>query len=208
MYPRKPLPYAEQLARLQRYLRRSRTELRHRYDEFFEATKRSEDCPLEVRIRQRAIDSAQDTVKLLEVCVEEVRRHEAIFYSPFKPGDRIDVEKISGGAVEVFGPYLIIDVLPDKKSRYSYECIALTKVGAMFKRGGHARISARPSWNIRASNAPLDAEGKREAEFFRKCAETSHILALRTGDIRLFEAQKNAFGGTYYRRKEWLEPPN
>jgi hypothetical protein len=208
MYPRKPLPYAEQLARLQRYLRRSRTELRHRYDEFFEATKGSRDCPLEVRIRQGAIDSVQETVKLLEVCVEEVRRHEAIFYSTFKPGDRIVVEQISEGAVEVLGPYLIIDVLPDKKTRYSYECVALTKDGAMFKKGGHARISPRASWNIRASNAPLNAEGKWEAEFFRKCAETSHILALRTGDVRLFEAQKNAFGGTSYRRKDWLEPPN
>jgi hypothetical protein len=207
MYPRKPLPYAEQLARLQRYLRRSRTELRHRYDEFFEATKGRRDCPLEVRIRQRAIDSVQDTVKLLEVCVEEVRRHEAIFYSPFKPGDRIVVDRISEGAVKVFGPYLIIDVLPDKKTRYSYECVALTKDGAMFKKGGHTRISARASWNIRASNAPLNAEGKWEAEYFRKCAETSHLLALRTGDVRLFEAQKNVFGGAYYRRKDLLDPP-
>jgi len=207
MYPRKPLPYAEQLARLNRYLRRSRTELRHRYDEFFEATTGRRDCPLEVRIRQRAIDSLQDTVKLLEVCVEEVRRQEAIFYAPFKPGDRIIVERRIEGTDQASGPYLIVDVLPDKKGRYAYECVALTKEGAMFKRGGNTRIWPWASSNIRASDALLNEQGKWESEYFRRCAETSHLLAMRKGEIGLFEAQKNALGSNYYRRKDTLESP-
>ena len=39
MCPRKPLPHADQIARMKRYLRRLRTELHHRYDEFLEATR-------------------------------------------------------------------------------------------------------------------------------------------------------------------------
>ena len=49
MYPRKPLPYADQIDHMKRYLRRLRTELRHRYDEFFEATKGRRECALEVQ---------------------------------------------------------------------------------------------------------------------------------------------------------------
>ena len=80
MYPRKPLPYGEQLARLKTYFRRARTDLRRKYDEFFESTKGRRDCPLEVEIKHRAIEHAMNTVKLLEVCVQEVERHEAMFY--------------------------------------------------------------------------------------------------------------------------------
>jgi hypothetical protein len=206
MYPRKPLPHTEQLARLKKYLRRSRTELRHRYEELFEATKSRRDCPLEVSIRRRAVDSLHDTVKLLEVCVEELRRQEAIFYAPFKPGDRIFVDRQIEGADKTYGPYLIINVLPDKKTCYAYECVAVTKEGAMFKRGGDARVWPLPDSKIRASDAPLNAEGKWEAEYFRRCADTSHLLSFKTGDLTLFEAQKDAFGGIYYRRKDRLEP--
>src|SRR6185295_4189537 len=34
MYPSKPLPHAEQIDRMKRYLRRLHSELRYRYDEF------------------------------------------------------------------------------------------------------------------------------------------------------------------------------
>ena len=57
MYPRKPLPHGEQIARLKTYLRRARTDLRRKYDEFFEATKGRRDCPLEVQIKHRAIEA-------------------------------------------------------------------------------------------------------------------------------------------------------
>jgi hypothetical protein len=205
MYPRKPLPYTEQLARLKRYLRRSRTALRRRYDEFFEATKGRRDCPLEVRIRQRAIEHAQDTVKLLEACVEEVLRQEAIFYAPYKPGDRIVVGRNVGDGDEASGPYLIVDVLPDKKTRYAYECVALTKDGAMYKRGGDRRIRPDVLSKIRASDALQNAEGRWEAEYFRRCAETSHLLAIKSGDIALFEARKGLVGLISYRRKDRLD---
>ncbi|SFM27275.1 hypothetical protein [Variovorax sp. OV329] len=204
MYPRKPLPHREQLARLKTYLGRARTELRRKYDEFFSATKGRRDCPLEVQIRNRAIDNALITVKLLEACVQEVQRQEAMFYAPFKPGDRIEVERHEGGAFEA---YLVVDVLPDKKTLYSYECVALTKNGAMYKRGGSARIWPRASSTIRASEAPLNAEGMWESEYFRRCAETSRILAMRRGDVSLFEARKTPLGVIQYRRKDFLDPP-
>lgn len=204
MYPRKPLSYGEQLARLKTYLGRARTDLRRKYDEFFSATKGRRDCPLEVQIRHRAVDHALSTVKLLEACVQEVQRQEAMFYAPFKPGDRIEVERHEGGAFEA---YLVVDVLPDKKTLYSYECVALTKNGAMYKRGGNARIWPGASSTIRASVAALNAEGKWESEYFRRCAETSRILSMRRGDVSLFEARKTSLGEIHYRRKDFLDPP-
>jgi hypothetical protein len=204
MYPRKPLPHGEQLARLKTYLRRARTDLRRKYDEFFESTKGRRDCPLEVEVKHRAIEHAMNTVKLLEVCVQEVERQEAMFYAPFKPGDRIDVERLEGGA---FDTYLVVDIRPDKKTKYVYECVALTKKGAMYKRGGSAWIRPRISSTIRASDAPLSPEGLRESEYFRRCAETSRLMSMHRGDLRLFETKKTLLGGSYYRRKDWLDPP-
>jgi len=204
MYPRKPLSYREQLARLNAYLGRARTDLRRKYDEFFGATKGRRDCPLEVQIRHRAVDHALSTVKLLEACVQEVQRQEAMFYAPFKPGDRIEVGRHEGGTFETF---LVVDVLPDKKTLYSYECVALTRSGAMYKRGGSVRIWPRASSTIRASEAPLNADGRWESEYFRRCAETSRIMSIHRGDMSLFEAKEALLGGVHYRRKDILDPP-
>jgi hypothetical protein len=204
MYPRKPLSYGEQLARLKTYLGRARTDLRRKYDHFFAATKGRRDCPFEVQFRHLEVDHALSTVKLLECCVQEVQRQEAMFYAPFKAGDRIEFQRHQGGA---FGAYLVIDVLPDKKTRYSYECVALTKSGSMFKRGGSARLWPRAGSTIRASEAPLNADGMWESQYFRRCAETSRVLSLHRGDLRLFEAQKTPLGGIYYRRRDLLDLP-
>ena len=160
MYPRKPLSHGEQLARLKTYLRRARTDLRHRYDEFFEVTGKRRDCPLEVRIRSQAIDQAQSTVKLLEACVEEIQRQEAMFYAPFKPGDRIEVARAAG---EAFNAYFVVDVLPDKRPRYRYECVALTKKGAMSKRGTRIGVWPKATSTIRTSEIPLNADGQWES---------------------------------------------
>lgn len=206
MYPRKPLAHAEQLARLKRYLRRSKTELKHRYDEFFEATRRRRDCPLEVRIRDRMIDYARDTVSLLEACFEELRRQEALFYAPFKPRDRIIVDRNIRGTEQSFGPYLIVDVSPDKRARFRYECVALTKAGAMYKRGGNTWVWPDASSTIRSSDASLSDEGRWEAEYLRRCSETSHKLAFVAGDISLFEAEESPLGWRRYKRKDRLEP--
>jgi len=206
MYPRKPLSHAEQLVRLKRYLVRSRTELRHRYDEFFEATKGRRDCPLEVRIRHRMIDHHRDVVSLLEACVEELQRQEAMFYASFKPGDCVTVERSCDGLSTKSGPYLIVDVLPDRRARYSYECVALTKSGAVYKRGGHLRVRPDSSLTIHSSDVPLSESGRWEAEYFRRCADTSHQLAYAIGDITLFEASDDLLGRRHYRRKDRLEP--
>lgn len=204
MYPRKPLSYGDKLARLKAYLRRARVDLQRKYDDFFAATKGRRDCPLEVQVRSRAIEHSQSTVKLLEVCIEEVQRQEAVFYAPFKPGDRISVERNGSGQSEA---YLVVDVLPDKKTRYTYECVALTKGGCMYKKGGNARMRPSPSTIIQASDALLNAEGAWESEYFRRCADTARVMAIEKGDIRLFEAHKTPFGGLHYRRKDMLDPP-
>jgi hypothetical protein len=203
MYPRKPLSHGEQKAHLKVYLRRARTDLRRKYDEFFKATKGRRDCPLEVQVRHRAVEHAQSIVRLLEACLEEVQRQEAMFYAPFKPGDRIDIERQGG---EGFGSFLVIDVLPDKTTRYCYECVALTKRGSMYKRGGNTRVWPKPSTTIRASEIPLNAEGAWESEYFQRCAETSRLMSMEKGDLRLFDVQKTALGLVHYRRKDMLDP--
>jgi hypothetical protein len=127
-----------------------------------------------------------------------------MFYAPFKPGDRIELQRHEGGACDA---YLVVDVLPDKKTQYSYECVALTKNGSMYQRGGITRVWPRASSTIRASEAPLNAEGMWESEYFRRCAETSRVMSMHTGDVRLFEAQKTPLGGVQYSRKDLLDPP-
>jgi hypothetical protein len=126
-----------------------------------------------------------------------------MFHAPFKPGDRIEIERQGG---EAFDSFLVIDVLPDKKTRYCYECVALTKHGSMYKRGGNTRVWPKASTTIRVSEALLNAEGAWEAEYFRRCAETSRVLSMEKGDVRLFEAQKTALGLVHYRRKDMLDP--
>lgn len=205
MYPRTPLPHAEQLARLKTYLRSARIDLRRRYDASFKATKGRRDCPLEVQIKHLAVDHAQNTVKLLEACVHELQRQEAMFYAPFKPGDRIEVEFQKEAIVRT---YLVVDIRPGKGKKYTYDCVALTKSGSMYKRRSNAWITPSASSTIRASGAPLNAEGKWESEYFRRCAETSRVMSMDRGDLRLFKAQNKPWWGVAdYKRWDFLDPP-
>jgi len=207
MYPRKPHPHTEQIGRLKRLLRRTRTEVEHRYKDLFESTKGRRDCPLEVAVRRRLLLASQDAVGLLEACVEELERQEAMFYAPFKPGDRIVVDRVQRGVAETFGPYLIVDVLPDKRTRYTYDCVALTKAGAMYKTRGTARFSPGGAMTIRLSEVTLNSAGQWEAEYYRRCAETARHLAFTAGDVTLFEGRESSFlGRPHYRRKDRLDP--
>jgi hypothetical protein len=129
MYPPKPLSHREQIERMNRYVRRLRTQLRYRYDEFFESTKGRRDCPFEVQLRGRLLDATRDTLVLAEACVEELRRQEVMFYAPFKPGDRVVVERAVDEPTAKQYQYLIIDVRPGKRAAFHYEAIELTKKG-------------------------------------------------------------------------------
>ena len=165
IYSRKPLPHAEQIVRLKRLLRRSRTEVQHRYDDLFGSTKGRRECPLEVAVRRKLLSASQDAVSLLEASVEELERQRAMFYAPFKPGDRIVVERTERGVSETFGPFLIIDILPSKRSRYTYDCVALTKAGAMYKNRGAARLGPDKLSTIKSSYVVLNTAGLWEAEY-------------------------------------------
>lgn len=207
MYPRKPLPHTEQIVRLKRLLRRTRTEVQHRYEDLFDSTKGRRECPLEVAVRRRLLAASLDAVSLLEACVEELQRQEAMFYAPFKPGDCIVVDRVERGVSETFGPYLIVDVLPDKRALYTYDCVALTKAGAMYKTRGTARFSPSSMSTVRQSNVALNSTGQREAEYHRRCAETARHLAFNAGDVTLFESRESSFlGRPHYRRKDRLDP--
>jgi hypothetical protein len=207
VHRRKPLPLPDQMVNLKRYLRRSRTELKHRYNEFFEATRRRSDCPLEVRMRSRAIDFAQDTVSLLEACLKELERQHAMSLAQFKPGDRVLVERTIEGTVKPFGPYLILDVLPEKRLGYRYDAALLTKAGEMHKRWVSHWLSPSAGTVIRQCNPPLNENGRWQAEYYRRCSETATQLTCVAGDLSLFEAVDGGFlGGRHYRRKDRLEP--
>lgn len=132
MHPRKPLPHAEQILRMQGCLRRLSTQLRNRYAEFFEATKGRRECALEVQLRHRLLDSTRDAVALAEACLKELRRQEALFYAPFKPGDRVVVEAKDNGIVKCRGHFLIVDICPDKRRDFHYEALEITKTGAIY----------------------------------------------------------------------------
>jgi len=50
VYPRKPMSYKEQILRVKGLVRRLNTEVRRRYEEFFEVTRKRLDCPFEVQL--------------------------------------------------------------------------------------------------------------------------------------------------------------
>jgi hypothetical protein len=189
-----------------RYLRRSRTELKHRYDEFFEATGRRRDCPLEVKVRSRVLDFTRDTVALIEAALLELRRQEAMFCAPFKPGDRVVEQRDVEGVTRIFGPYLILDVCPDKRCGYHYEAARLTKSGSMHKRGSTQWLFPRASSSIRLSDAPVCEDAEWEARYYRECAQTARTLAFEAGDLSLFEVVEGAMGRRHFRRKDRMSP--
>ena len=53
---------------------------------------RRRECAFEVHLRDRLLEATRDTVALAGACLEELRRQEAMFYAPYKPGDRVLVE--------------------------------------------------------------------------------------------------------------------
>jgi len=187
---------------MRRYLRRLRTELRHRYDEFFAATKGRRECALEVQLRHRLLDATRDTVALAEACLEELRRQEAMFYAPFKPGDRVIVEYEVNDAMRKQRHYLIVDVCPDKRAGYHYEVAELTKNGTMHKRRWPHWLFPRNSSSLRLSDLRVSDDAEWEAKYYRECARTSRILAFENGDLSLFEPVEGRLGGRHFRRKD------
>ena len=198
---RKPLPHAEQIERMKRYLRRLRTELRHRYDEFFAATKGRRDCPFEVSLKSRQLDSAREAVALAEACLTELRRQEAMFYAPFKPGDRVVVEYIDKGTLQTRGPYLITDIEPGKKTGYTYQVVELTKTGTIHKRRWPHSLFPNDRIEIRKSEQPVADEAEWDATYYRECARFSRELSFQRGQLDLFEPVSGMYGSVQsYRR--------
>ena len=53
----------------------------------------------------------------------------------------------------------------------------------------------------------LDKEGQWEAEYYRRCARTSQVLAYERGDLGLFESERRGWTQTlHWRRKDRLDP--
>jgi hypothetical protein len=202
MYPRKPAPHTEQIARIRRCLLRLRTQLRHRYDEYFEATKGRRECAFEVQLRHRLLESTREAVALAEACLEELRRQELMFYSPFKPGDRIVVDYVDNGVARTRGPYIIVDICPGKRRAFHYQALELTKAGAVHKRRALQWIWPRASLTIRLSELPVCEEAEWEAKYYSECAKASRVLAFEKGDLTLFEAIGGILGSRTFRRKD------
>lgn len=203
MYPRKPLPHAEQVSRLKKLVRRLETELKHRYDEYFEVTRGRRDCPLESSIRRRCVEQARDAVGLAQACLLELHRQEAMFYAPFKPGDRVTVARVDKSTPAIRGPYLITDVQTDKRSRYRYVVVPLTKEGRMHKRQSDHWVVPDDKTSVSSWTGATSEEGEWEAKYFKGCAEHARTMAFERGDLSLFEVQTVGFSSTiHYRRKD------
>ena len=179
-----------------------RTELHHRYDEFFEATKGPRECAFEVHLRDRLLEATRDTVALAEACLEELRRQEAMFYAPYKPGDRVLVEYQVDRVTVTRGPYLSIDVCPDKRGGFHYEAAELAKKGTMHAGRAPRWLRPRPALAMRVSDAPVCEDAEQKARYYRECAQTSRVLAFERGDLTLFQAVEVPMGSRIFRRKD------
>jgi hypothetical protein len=187
---------------MKRCLRRLRTELHHRYAEFFEATKSRRECAFEVHLRHRLLEATRDTEALAEACLEELRRQEAMFYAPYKPGARVFIEYQVDRATVTRGPYLIIDVCPDRRGGFHYEAAELTKKGTMHARRAPHWLFPRFALAMRLSDAPVCEDAEREASYYRECARTSRVLAFERGDLTLFAPIEGYLGSRSFRRKD------
>jgi hypothetical protein len=206
MYPRRPLPHAEQLERLRRYLRRLRTETKHRYEEIYDGTGRRRECAFEVSLRQRQVEAAQEIQALAEACLHELMRQEALFFAPFKPGDRITAELVDRKQSYKLGPYLIVDIEPDKRFGFVYEVVEITKSGAMHKGRWRHPLSPRKNLVVHRFEQPVSEEAEAESNYYRECAKTSRVLAFERGDLTLFEAEKHLWGSRSFRRRDRTTP--
>jgi hypothetical protein len=184
------------------YARRLDTELRHRFTEFFEATRGRRECPLEVRLRSRLLEATRETAALADACLAELQRQEALFYSPYKPGDRVIVEHQDKGELRTAGPYLIVDICPHKQAGFRYEVAELTKSGTMHKSRAVHPLFLRSSSVMRRSDKPVCDEAEREANYYRDCASASRLLAFERGDLTLFERVDGPLSLLRFRRKD------
>lgn len=201
MYPRKPLPHAEQIDRLRRRLRRLRTLLNHRYLESYELTRKRRDCPFEMNLLRRLTDATSETVMLAEACLQELRRQEVMFYAPFKPGDCVSVEFEDARGEKRTEYRLVADITPGKRSGdFYYEVFDLTKAGTISKRGWKHPLN--PRLDIKRAEPRLNEEGQRYAEFYREAAKVSRVLAFERGDLTMFEPVRGYLGISSYRRVE------
>jgi hypothetical protein len=201
MYPRKPLSHADQINLMRRLLRHLHTLLNQRYKHLFEATRKRRECPFEVSLLRRLVDSTQEAVGLAEACLQELRRQEALFYAPFKPGDcvRLESELARGGKKVV--TMLIAGLTPGKRSGdFWYEVHDLTKAGAVSKRGWTHSLD--PQRCLKRVEPRLNEEAARYAEFYREAAKTSRVLAFERGDLTMFEPSPGYLGTVGYRRVE------
>lgn len=203
MYPRRPLSYAQQIDRMRRRVRRLQTLLNHRYADFFELTKGRTDCPFEVNVLSRLVDSTREAAGLAEACLQELRRQEALFYAPFKPGDCVSVV-FEGARGEKRTEFMLVtDVKPGKRSGdFYYEVLTLTKAGTISKRSWTHPLNSR--WEIQRAEYRLNEEGQRYAEYYRESAKVSRVLAFERGDLTMFEPVRDYLGIASYRRVDRL----
>lgn len=157
---------------------------------------------MEVQLRHRLLESTRDAVALAEACVIELRRQEAMFYAPFKPGDRVLVESEDNGIVKFRGHFLIVDICPERQRDFHYEALEITKAGAIHKRRTIHWLSNRMSSTMRLSDASVCEDTELETQYFRECARTSRTLAFEQGDLTLFDAVDGLLGNRSFRRKD------
>jgi len=183
---------------LRKLVRELNRELTRKYDAFFTATNGRRDCPFDVSIRSRQIEHVREHVKVAEACLFEMQRQEAMFYAPFKPGDRVCVVRDEVGAEHV-SHYLVVDIEPRRRG-FSYSAVPLTKQVLMYKSRGPNPLSSGP--HIRSCDLQASDEAEREADYYREAAKVSRDLSYVLGRLDQFEPQKDCLGSTicYLRR--------
>jgi len=197
VYPRKPLPHADQVEHMKALVRKFRREVDRRYKEFFAATGRRSECALEVALLGRQIEAARETLKLAEACLKEAERQRALYFAPFGPGDKIFAEYTDYLRNAKAEHLLVVDVLPDKRWVFAYQVVQLTKAGLAHKRQMPYPLLPLPGRKFRLSDLPESEEAKQESDYLRQCAKTSTEMAVIKGDLDLFKPRKRATGETY-----------
>ena len=169
------------------------------YKTFFAITNKRRDCPFEVALRSRQIDEARRRLVLVEACLTELRRHEALERSPFQPGDQVLVAHRHYGIDYPSHRYLIIDLEVSPRGKLAYVAWEVTKRGVPHQGRYPIQITPRAGVRIERVDEPLDDEASRYVERYRSDALRS-LEQAQEGDLRMFEILKSPMG-TYSTRR-------
>jgi hypothetical protein len=195
MKRRRQLRTSDQRDRLRRYIRKVRANYNRASRELFEASRIRRGCPLELALRCKRFDDANEILKLAEKCLAELNHCYVLRLAALRPGDHIVVKIVLPGFDPSPRRYIVLDALWSKGDQYHYEVQELTKSGKV-----HGRRYSHGLWpsdrvSIEYCDQQLAPDAQALADGRRRGSKDLIVAVLEEGDLSLFLPEPPATAG-------------